>query len=433
MHLTMSEEAENQHCMQDVCSPAADARDFRENSEITDDLEEVDEVKAEVSSPQNYQPSPGQYSRYNTSPHPGPPLLTRMLQNHSPAPREQDIDAVYDNGVRVDYTVDKNNMIEISQSDMSEGNMAAMALANQENLDTHVNGMSDENGVSQDDIKSEPLNDDSQSYSNERSVYPDISAQANNESATLTTLTSYGGQLVTGLSSNGHLSRTGYQVHQVTQFQPGIQSTQYNFFDNTGHLLPQEDVEDFFKNMDRPVATTVSLSGIYPSSVENGQYTTLTNTPGLTLAQTYQPTTENARLMTLQPPTYSESQNSYALTQLYGARVSALQNQYLTDDEGTSSSPTPGSNTTWGLSADSLYSNHGITLSAQKYGYQSESPNPRDSGLSNSPIQGQYSRPASGLTAGTNYTSYMAPDVNSATWMYQNMPSPYTDVKVTGK
>ena len=442
MHLTMSDEANNSHCVPDVISPDDYPRDLTENNEVYRSHEKGDMVdidgtfKAEPSSPRPTQPSPIPYSKFNASPHPRPPLLTQMLRRQTtPPPVEPEIDVVYENDSRNDnYSVAKNSMMEMSHGDMSEGNMAALALTHQENLDSRVNGLSDENGVSPDDIKSESEHEDSQAYSNEASVYTDISSQANNESASLTTLQPYAGQLVTGLSSNGPLSRGGYTVQPLTQFQPGIQSTQqYNFFDNAGHLLPQEDVEDFFKNMERPMATTVSLSGVYPGTAENGHYTTLTNTPGLTLAQTYQPATESARLMTFQPPSYSETQNSYALTHLYGSRASAIQNQYLTDEEGTSSSPTPASNSGWGVSAESLYSNHGITsLSAQKYGFQGDSPNPRDSGLSNSPTHGQFSR-VSGLTAGTNYSSYMAPDVNGASWMYQNMPSPYTDVKVTGK
>ena len=444
MYLTMSDVTDNSHCVPDVISPDEDPRDFTENNEVYRSHENVDmvdidgTVKDEPSSPRQTQPSPVPvpYSRFRTSPHPRPPILTQMLSRPTPPPPvETEVDVRYENDSRNDnYSVARNGMIEMSQSDMSEDNMAVLALTHQESLDSHVNGFSAENGVSPDDVKSESLHEDSQAYSNEASVYNDISSQANNESATLTTLQPYAGQLVTGLSSNGPLSRGGYTVQPLTQFQSGIQSTQqYNFFDNAGHLLPQEDVEDFFKNMERPMATTVSLAGVYPSAGENGHYTTLTNTPGFTLAQTYQPATESGRVMTFQPPSYSDSQNSYALTQLYGSRASAIQNQYLTDEDGTSSSPTPASNSGWGVSADSLYSNHGITtLSAQKYGFQGDSPNQRDSGLSNSPIQGQYSR-VSGLTAGTNYSSYMSPDVNSAGWMYQNMPSPYTDVKVTGK
>lgn len=435
MYLTMTDAVDIRHREQDVGSPVEEPHDYAERNDIcrrdmTEDGTD-DQIKEEVPSPSSNPPSPDQYSRFNISPPPGPPRLTPMPRNHNTSPTEADIDVGYENGYRSDYAVDKSSMLDMTQNDMAEGNMAAMALTNEENLDPPVNGLPEENVVSPDDIKSEPLNDDSQSYSNERNVYTDISVQENNESASLATLTPYGGHLVTGLSSNGHLSRSGYQVQQLTQFQPGIQSTQYNFFDNTGHLLPQEDVEDFFKNMDRPMATTVSLSGIYPSSGSNGQYTTLTNTPGLTLAQTYQPNTESSRLMTFQPPSYSESQNSYALTQLYGSRASAIQNQYLTGDDGNSS-PTPNSNSNWGISADSLYSPsaHGITLSAHKY-YTSDNPNPRESGISDSPLQGHYSR-TSGLTAGTNYNSYMAPDVNSASWnIYQNMPSPYSDVKST--
>ena len=444
MHLTMSEITDNPHCVPDVISPEEDPRDFTENTEVygsheKSNMVDIDgTVKDEPSSPHQTQPSPVPvpYSRTHVSPHPRPPILTQMLSRPTPPPPvETEVDVGYETDSRSgNYSVARNGMIEMSQADMSEDNMAVLALTHQESLENHVNGLSGENGISPDDVKSESLHEDSQAYPTEATVYSDISSQANNESATLTTLQPYAGQLVTGLSSNGTLSRGGYTVQPMTQFQTGIQSTQqYNFFDNAGHLLPQEDVEDFFKNMERPMATTVSLAGVYPSTGENGHYTTLTNTPGFTLAQTYQPMTDSSRVMTFQPPSYSDSQNSYALTQLYGSRASAIQNQYITEEDGTSSSPTPASNSGWGISADSLYSNHGITsLSAQKYGFQGDGSSPRDSGLSNSPTQGQYSR-VSGLTAGTNYSNYMAPDVNGGGWMYQNMPSPYTDVKVTGR
>ena len=428
-------DADNRRLEQEAGSPAGKPHDNTEKNDICRNDIADEEIKAEPASPHNNQISPNAYSRFNIHPTPGPPMLTPMPRNRSPSPAGNKVDVGYENEYRSDYTVDKNPMIEIAQNDMSEDNMAALALTHQENLDSHADGLREETESSQENgIKSEPINADSHSYANERNVYADIGAQANNESASLTTLTPYGGHLVTGLSTNGHLSRSGYQVQPLTQFQAGIQSTQYNIFDNTGHLLPQEDVEDFFKNMDRPMATSVSLSGFYSGSVENGQYTTLTNTPGLTLAQTYQPTTESSRLMTFHSPAYTDSQNSYALTQLYGTRVSGLQSQYLSGEDGTRSSPTPNSNATWGVSSDSPYSNssatHGITLSAHKFAYQNDSPNPRESGLSGSPIQGQFSR-TSGINAGTAYGSYMAQDVNS--WMYQNMPSPYSDVKATGK
>ena len=435
MYLKMSD-PDNRRLEHEGGSPIEEQHESTEKNGICRS-EAVDEgTRVETPSPpQNNQGSPELYSRFNIQHTPGLPMLTPIPRNRSPTPTGNDVDVAYDNEYRRDYAVDKHSMIEISQNDMTEGNMAALALTNQENLDSHSNGIRDENDAPpENEIKSEPINDDSQSYISERSVYTDISAHSNNESASLTNLTPYGGHLVTGLSTNGHLSRSGYQVQPMTQFQPGIQSTQYNIFDNTGHLLPQEDVEDFFKNMDRPMATSVSVAGMFSGSIENGQYTTLTNTPGLTLAQTYQPNTESSRLMTFHPPSYSDSQNPYALTQLYGSRLSGLQSQYISVEDGNRSSPAPNSNATWGVSAESPYSNspstHGITLSAHKFGYQNDSPEPRESGLSASPIQNQFSR-TTVLNAGTTYGSYVSQDGNS--WMYQNMPSPYTDVKVTGE
>lgn len=325
---------------------------------------------------------------------------------------------------------------------MSEGNIAAMALTNEDNLDPSVNELRSEMSPTHQQInatKQEETNGEALNYSTDSNVYTQLGGPpADTHHQQLITIDpSYLTAPVSEHSDRGTSHsvltaalRSGYTVQNYAHFTPS-QVTHANF-DNAGHLLPQADVEAFFSDMERPMATSVSMSGMY--STGSGQFTTLTNPPGLSLAQTYQTQNGSGRLITLQPPSYSDTQADYGLTQLYASRQGAVPPQYLGADQGSSSSPTPQTNPSWGTSGhETLYattaSSHAIGNQGQKYSYLplTDSPVPRDE----SQISGQYSR-TPGLAGASSYTGYLSQDLNSAGW-YQNVSSPYSDVRSSGK
>lgn len=319
----------------------------------------------------------------------------------------------------------------------TEGNVAAMALTNEEKLDEHMNGKPSDESIAyqhQSIAKHDEMNGGSLNYSTEENVYTQLVPPSGDRNQQLITIDSsylnaHGPEHSEGGTSHSTLSavlRSGYTVQNLTYLTPS--HVTHAPIDNPGQLLPQADVEAFFSDMERPMATSVSLSGMY--STGTGQFTTLTNPPGLTLAQTYQTQNGSGRLVSLQPPSYSDNQGEYGLTQLYSSRQGTIPPQYLGTDQGSSSSPTPQANAQWGTSAhDTLYattsSSHTIGNQAQKYTYPqlNDSPVGRD----DSQISSQYSR---GLPVASSYTGYLSQDLNTGGW-YQSAPSPYSDVRPT--
>ncbi len=98
---------------------------------------------------------------------------------------------------------------------------------------------------------------------------------------------------------------------------------------------------------------------------------------------------------------------------------------------GASSSPTPQSNATWGVSQESLY-NSSSPNPVQKYSYSTiNDSSARDGGLTEAQLDSQYNRSAV-QASGSPYPTYLQQDVNSSTW-YQNVSSPYSDVRPTGE
>ncbi|XP_033727438.1 nitrogen catabolic enzyme regulatory protein-like [Pecten maximus] len=87
---------------------------------------------------------------------------------------------------------------------------------------------------------------------------------------------------LTNISSTGHVSFAGLNLTNAPVGLVNISgsSNLHSPFDNTNNvLLPQEDVEEFFHNMERPMATSVSLSNSQYTTGGNGHLTTLTNAP----------------------------------------------------------------------------------------------------------------------------------------------------------
>ena len=140
---------------------------------------------------------------------------------------------------------------------------------------------------------------------------------------------------------DGNVTYTGYNI------QPGSTLTQLTpvpaFESATGHLLPKEDVEAFFSNMDHPAATSVTLTTPNYAATGNGEFTTLTNAQSL-----YQ------NLLTTQHQIV-DNQGAYNMTTLY-SNPRALMHY-------------GGTTTGWQLSAagDALYSSPGSSPSAGKY------------------------------------------------------------------
>ncbi|XP_052765242.1 uncharacterized protein LOC128206672 isoform X2 [Mya arenaria] len=342
---------------------------------------------------------------------------------------------------------DEDHDISQSEQDMtntgamsSEANMAAMTLTHEENLDSRMNGLPNEEamGMNQHPVVKPDERGEVLNYSSDGNVYTQLGgSEHDGRSEQLITIdpgyqhehTNHHNQRGTNHSVLSAALRSGYTVQNMTHLTPSSQMTTITNYDNTTHLLPQADVEAFFSDMERPMATTVSLtSGMYATG--NGQFTTLTNPPGLALAHAYH-ASEGGRLVTLQPPSYSDSHGDYGLTQLYPSRQGAVPSAYLSSDGNASSSPTPQANAAWGVSQDALYaaSNPGQSMGNQKYAYSesgSASPQDHESQLQS----GAYGR-SSGMVAPGSYTGYLTQDLNSAAGWYQNVSSPYSDVRPT--
>ncbi|KAL4218563.1 Transcription factor GATA-6 [Mactra antiquata] len=319
---------------------------------------------------------------------------------------------------------------------MSEGNMAAMTISSEENLNQHMNGLSSEDGMplQQNVIKSEEISGEALNYSTEGNVYTQLGGPPTDDrhqqlitidpSYLNATVTEHSEERGTSHSVLSAALRSGYTVQNLTQLTSSNQVTSASF-DSAGHLLPQADVEAFFSDMERPMATSVSLAGMYTSGT--GQFTTLTNPPGLALAQTYSPNSGSNRLITLQPPSYSDAQSEYGINQLYSSRQGAIPVQYLNAEQGSSSSPTPQANTSWcSPGQEALYptstSGSAMVNQGQKYSYATlgDSSPPRDDAQ-------QYSR-TSGLSGSSTYSGYLSQDMTSGNW-YQNVASPYSEIR----
>ncbi|KAH3748656.1 uncharacterized protein LOC127847790 [Dreissena polymorpha] len=320
-----------------------------------------------------------------------------------------------------------------NSSNMSEGNMAAMALAHEENRSSRMREMDEEGALNlqqQTMTKSADDNNEVINYSTEGSVYTQLGGPHDGSQHLITIEPCYqhGGVIDTATREANHsvltaALRSGYTVQNMTHLHQSNQVTAIPGFDSAGHLLPQADVEAFFSDMERPMATSVSLAGMY-STGNGGQFTTLTNPPGLTLtSHSYQVTTEGGRLITLQPPSYTETNGNYGLTQLYSSRQGT---SYLGSDGNSNPSPSPQNNAAWGLVPETLYArtNAGQTIAAhdQKYAYsESGSASPSEHAIQD----GQYSH-SSGMVS-NSYSGYLSQDLNAG-W-YQNVASPYSDVR----
>ena len=329
----------------------------------------------------------------------------------------------------------------------SEANMAAMTLTNEENLDPRLNGLPNEDapshiGVSRHTLVKAEENGDAMGYSTEGNVYTQLGGPAEaGRSDQLITIDSVYQQEHASHNEERGVShsvltaalRGGYTVHNMTYFTPTSQVTTAGTFDNAGHLLPQADVEAFFSDMEHgPMATSVTLSGM--SFAGSGHYTTLTNSPGLALAHAYQATSEGGRLITLQPPSYSNAQGDYGLTPLY-ARQGVMPPSYLSNDGNSSSSPTPQGSSAWQVAHDSQYAVTASqqTLGSNKYVYsESGSASPHDLSLQDSQLSSPYAHNSS-LASASSYTGYLNQDLSGGAGWYQNVTSPYSDVRPSGK
>ncbi|CAG2204328.1 GATA4 [Mytilus edulis] len=181
--------------------------------------------------------------------------------------------------------------------------------------------------------------------------------------------------------SDGNVTYTEYNIQPpgtLTQLTPVP-----TFETATGHLLPKEDVEAFFSNMDRPTATSVTLTTPnYQAGTGNGEFTTLTPAQSL-----YQNLLSSQHQVT-------DNNTAYNMTALY-PNPRALQMQYGVTTTG------------WNLSAtgDALYSSPSSSPSAGKYNNFSmtNDPGSPSSGRSDNSVDTPYSRPPM-------YTNFMTQD-----------------------
>ena len=204
-------------------------------------------------------------------------------------------------------------------------------------------------------------------------------------------------QAVESISHDDNIDNTQHLVHDgdgtVTythyNLQPPGTLTQLTpvptFETATGHLLPKEDVEAFFSNMDRPTATSVTLTTPSYAATGNGEFTTLSNANSL-----YQ------NLLSGQQHHITDSHSPYNMTSLY-PNPRALQMQYGANPQAT---------TGWNLSAsgDALYSSPSSSPSAAKYQNFSNDPGSPSSGRSDNSVDISYNRPA------MPYTNFISQD-----------------------
>lgn len=187
---------------------------------------------------------------------------------------------------------------------------------------------------------------------------------------------------------NTHLVH-GEGTITYTQYnlQPGGTLTQLTpvppFEAATGHLLPKEDVEAFFSNMDRPTATSVTLTTPNYAVTGNGEFTTLTNANSI-----YQ------NLLSSQQHQFADNHSLFHMTSLY-PNPRASQMQYGVTTTG------------WNLTAsgDALYTSPSSSPSASKYNSFSlpNDPGSPSSGRSDNSVDTPYTRP-------TMYTNFLSQD-----------------------
>ncbi|KAL5013241.1 hypothetical protein ScPMuIL_007511 [Solemya velum] len=210
-------------------------------------------------------------------------------------------------------------------------------------------------------------------------------------------------------------------------------------YDNASHLLPREDVEAFFSNME-PVMTVAGNTYAIGSGVN---LTQLTNTP---ISATAVPTTEyhssgtagSGGIITMQQPSFTDLHstaylNSATMQSLPPLYLSPPRTIGLTGHYGgpsaTASTPVPTS--LWGLtSPEVLYGAPIVSSVTPKSPYQSVGEalaitnSSRESVLT--PLQ--HTRP----TGTTSYQGYMSQDANSPVWNSFNVaPPPVTDSRST--
>ncbi|XP_046331176.1 GATA-binding factor 2-like isoform X1 [Haliotis rufescens] len=166
--------------------------------------------------------------------------------------------------------------------------------------------------------------------------------------------------------TNGTLSSSVVHLPHPHAGHPGT-GHHMGFESTPGHLLPCEDVEVFFHNLDnRPTATTVALASF--TTVGNGHLTTLTNAPLSAHHTLYQGSSlGSGGLVTMQPPSYSESQTYLhsGLPSLYVPSSRPLGMMPIQYDS-PSGTPTPVSTPVWNATSDTMY---GAPSSSPKYTY----------------------------------------------------------------
>lgn len=205
-----------------------------------------------------------------------------------------------------------------------------------------------------------------------------------------------------GVLSTPGVSYEGIHLHSHS----GVTHLQ-SPFDNATHLLPTEDVEAFFNHMDRPMATSVNLSGA-PYTSGNSHLTTLTNAHP-SIAQTiYEGSLVDGQgsgnIVTMQPVSFTDSQTSNylhsSLTPLYVSSPRTIGNSVHYGG-------TNGSNgTVWTLPVDeALYKGTSTSPNPSQFSPYSSS-NERGS----SPQTNSYSRNS------LPYSSFLNSDLQSSGW-----------------
>lgn len=187
-------------------------------------------------------------------------------------------------------------------------------------------------------------------------------------------------------------------------------------FDHTGHLLPTEDVEVFFNSLERPTATSVSVAGVYPVGSGGAvNLTTLTN-PSMSGNQSPYQAPSGGNLITMQPPSYTDSQSTALLHAATMPPLYASSRQMIPVQYGSSHN-TPQSNSLWTLPPDSVYASPGQSAVGQRYYTTSSSVAPNHNGRADpsAPLAIQFPR-----TPGLSY-SYVGSDVAPG-WNSYNLP-----------
>ncbi|XP_069106352.1 uncharacterized protein [Argopecten irradians] len=230
---------------------------------------------------------------------------------------------------------------------------------------------------------------------------------------------------LTNISSTGHVSFGGLNLSNAPVGLVNLSGNSglHSPFDNTNSvLLPQEDVEEFFHNMERPMATSVSLANSHYTTGGNGQLTTLTNAPMASPTVYHGLLGSSGSVVTLSHPSaYSDIHHPS-----YHSPLSSL---YLPSgrhhDYGLSSSASPPPSSTpssqWQIpSQEPTYTNIGLS-SPVKYSYplNNDSVSPSHS-IRNEGSPGlQYPRGQS--TNETSYGSYLSHELGQSSMPPFNM------------